>query len=293
MAASDKLFYWVFQRRPDRILELLPELAAGGGGYRFSAPVLKERERRLDGLLQPPDAIGEQPPQPAVILEAQMQADQGFLRRLYAESAMLIEQEAQIEHWRVVVLCPNRKLNFGRPLAVAEFLRERVQWIELEPAATDPTAPPLLRALALLVQPEEQIPASSAEIRAEVAGTAQEQELADVIAATLISRFNGRSISQLCAMGSITVDEFTQSVAYREIFGQGRQEGRKEGLQEGEAREAAKVTLRLLNRRCGPLSEATTTQIQALPLERLEALADALLDFQGPADLAAWLAAHS
>jgi len=108
MAASDKLFYWVFQRRPDRILELLPELAAGGGGYRFSAPVLKERERRLDGLLQPPDAIGEQPPQPAVILEAQMQADQGFLRRLYAESAMLIEQEAQIEHWRVVVLCPNR-----------------------------------------------------------------------------------------------------------------------------------------------------------------------------------------
>ncbi|MCH9713617.1 MAG: DUF2887 domain-containing protein [Cyanobacteria bacterium] len=269
MAASDKLFYWVFQRRPDRILELVPDLAAGGGGYRFSAPVLKERERRLDGLLQPPDAIGEQPPQPAVILEA------------------------QIEHWRVVVLCPNRKLNFGRPLAVAEFLRERVQWIELEPAATDPTAPPLLRALALLVQPEAQIPASSAEIRAEVAGTAQEQELADVIAATLISRFNGRSISQLCAMGSITVDEFTQSVAYREIFGQGRQEGRQEGLQEGEAREATKVTLRLLNRRCGPLSEATTAQIQALPLEQLEALADALLDFQGPADLAAWLATNT
>jgi Protein of unknown function (DUF2887). len=40
MAASDKLFYWVFQQHPDRILELLPDLAAGGGGYRFSAPVL-------------------------------------------------------------------------------------------------------------------------------------------------------------------------------------------------------------------------------------------------------------
>jgi hypothetical protein len=105
MAASDKLFYWVFQQHPDRILELLPELAAGGGGYRFSAPVLKERERRLDGLLQVPgaatgEAADEQPPQPAVILEAQMHADQGFLRRLYAESAMLIEQEEEIEHWR-------------------------------------------------------------------------------------------------------------------------------------------------------------------------------------------------
>jgi len=289
MAASDKLFYWVFQQHPDRILELLPELAAGGGGYRFSAPVLKERERRLDGLLQPPEhAAGEQPLQPAVILEAQMQADPGFLRRLYAESAMLIEQESQIEHWRVVVLCPNRHLNFGRPAAVAEFLRERVQWIELESAAADPSAPPLLRALALLVLPEEQIPTSSAAIRAEVAGTAQEKDLADVIAATLISRFNGRSISQLCAMGSITASEFTQSVAYQEIFGQGRLEGRQEGVQEGEAA----VTLRLLNRRCGPLSPSTTARIKALPLEQLEALAEALLDFQGPADLTAWLEAR-
>ena len=52
------------------------------------------------------------------------------------------------------------------------------------------------------------------------------------------------------------------------------------------------MTLRQLNRRCGSLSETTTAQIQALPVEKLEALADALLDFQGPADLATWLAAN-
>jgi hypothetical protein len=51
------------------------------------------------------------------------------------------------------------------------------------------------------------------------------------------------------------------------------------------------MTLRQLNRRCGPLSEATTAQIQGLPLEQLEAFADALLDFQGSADLTTWLAA--
>jgi hypothetical protein len=82
-------------------------------------------------------------------------------------------------------------------------------------------------------------------------------------------------------MGGITLEEFTQSRAYREIFG------------EGEAREAAKVTLRLLNRRFGPLSEATTARIQALPLEQLEALAEALLDFSGPDDLKSWLAEHA
>ena len=65
------------------------------------------------------------------------------------------------------------------------------------------------------------------------------------------------------------------------------------GREEGEALGEAKVTLRQLNRRCGPLSEATTAQIQALPLEQLEALADALLDFQGSADLTIWLATNT
>lgn len=53
------------------------------------------------------------------------------------------------------------------------------------------------------------------------------------------------------------------------------------------------MTLRLLNRRCGPLSAATTARIQALPLQQLEALSDALLDFAGADDLASWLAEHA
>jgi len=70
-------------------------------------------------------------------------------------------------------------------------------------------------------------------------------------------------------------------------------EGRQEGLQAGRQQEAATVALRQLNRRCGPLSDTTTAQIQALALEQLENLADALLDFQGSADLTAWLAANA
>jgi len=66
----------------------------------------------------------------------------------------------------------------------------------------------------------------------------------------------------------------------------------EEGRLEGEARGEVKLALRLLNRRCGPLSEATTARIQALPLVQLEALTEALLDFSGPADLAAWLVEH-
>ena len=279
MSVSDKLFYWVFQNQPDWILPLQADLPADAGGYRFSAPVLKEREYRLDGLFLPPP---QRPELPAVILEAQMAADPTFLRRLYAECGRWLQQEASIDHWRVVVICPHRNLNFGRPQAVAEFLRQRVHWIELQPAAADPTAPPLLRALALLVQPEEQVPASSAAIQAEVNGTADAGAIGDVIAAIVITRFNGRSLEELCAMGGITLEDFTQSVAYREIFGQGRQEGRQQGELE--------MALRLLRRRCGELNPQQEARIRSLRLEQLETLAEALLDFEGPSDLEAWLA---
>jgi predicted transposase YdaD len=65
------------------------------------------------------------------------------------------------------------------------------------------------------------VPPSSAAIRQEVAGTDQARALADVIAAIVITRFNGRSLKELCAMGGITLDDLSQSVAYQEIFGQG------------------------------------------------------------------------
>ena len=109
-------------------------------------------------------------------------------------------------------------------------------------------------------------------------------------------------------MGVITIDDFTSSRIYKEIFGQGRseglQEGRQGGLQEGRLQgldagkregrqeEAAALALRQLQRRCGALAPDQAAQIQALPLAQLEALAEALLDFQGPNDLAAWLRAN-
>ena len=70
-------------------------------------------------------------------------------------------------------------------------------------------------------------------------------------------------------------------------------EGEAQGEARGRALGEANVTLRLLNRRCGPLSDATTARIQALPLQQLETLAEALLDFSGPTDLAAWLNGHT
>lgn len=213
-----------------------------------------------------------------------MDAAPDFLLRLYSESALLLRHQQRqgypLRHWRVVVICPSKELAFGDPLPVQEFLRERVLWIELAPERLPPDAPPLQRALGLLLLPEPQVPATATAIRQAAAGTTLSGEIDTVIAAILVARFSGRSIPELCAIGGITLDDFTSSAIYREIFGLGRQE------------EAVSLALRQLQRRCGTLSLQQQAQIQALPLAQLEALADALLDFQGKEDLAAWLEAQ-
>ena len=229
---------------------------------------------------------------PAVVLEAQMAANPDVLLRLYAESARLLQQQRWQKDWQVVVICPHRHMNFGSLTPVREFVEYRVRWVDLQPRDREPPTEPLTQALSLLLQPESQLRSVSDGLRQQALSDARAAEVLPLIPTILLARFNTRPLQEICEMGGITLEDFTQSVAYQEIFGQGEAHGEARGEARGRQTEAAAMTIRLLNRRCGPLSPATTSRIQALPLEQLEALADALLDFQGPEDLTVWLEIH-
>ena len=49
------------------------------------------------------------------------------------------------------------------------------------------------------------------------------------------------------------------------------------------------IVLRLLSRRCGQLPIAQQAQVKSLPINAIESLAEALLDFNGMNDLEIWL----
>jgi predicted transposase YdaD len=185
----------------------------------------------------------------------------------------------------VVVITPHHRLRLGpsNPPRLLQAVLAEVHWISLEKLSQQPDLDPLLNLLTLPVRPESELPASSQQI------LASRPDLDMVVLSMLAQRFPFFSAEQLMVIAGFPLEEIRHTRAVQDWLAEGRQEGEAKGRQDGEAA----VTLRLLNRRCGPLSETTTAQIQALPVEQLEALADALLDFRGPTELAAWLAENA
>jgi predicted transposase YdaD len=103
-------------------------------------------------------------------------------------------------------------------------------------------------------------------------------ELVDLVETLLVYRLPKLSREEIRAMLNLVDVNLKQTRFYQEVFAEGRQE------------ESTSLILRQLRRRFGAVDAVQATRIQQLPLEQAEALAEALLDFQTPADLAAWLA---
>lgn len=97
------------------------------------------------------------------------------------------------------------------------------------------------------------------------------------------------SDEELAAMAEeiITRDDgLPETPMMRKLREKGHAEGLVEGLEKGEMT----LLMSQLTRRCSPLSAATLAELQRLNASQRLALAEALLDFTGPADLGAWLA---
>ena len=291
---TDHWLYGLFQSAPDLIALLLPHGASaapslgpdspGDALYRFDAPELKAANHRLDGAFWPRSGEAGTPDRPVVLLEVQMFSDSGFQHRLFAQTARFLQQHPHVEHVAMVVVMPHSRLRLGTerpPLPLAQFWQQ-VRTLSLEELSRKQDLDPMLALLTLPVRPEAELQASTQQI------LERRPDLLSAVLPIVVQRLKDQTEAQIMKLLGIPAKDLLHTRAVRDWFEQGRQEGEVRGRALGEAT----VTLRLLSRRCGPLSEATSACIQALPLEQLEALAEALLDFSGPADLAAWLEDH-
>ena len=224
-----------------------------------------------------------------VLLEVQMQGKAGFKHRLWAQTARFAQLHPQVQVLEVVVVVSHRRLRLGPdrlPRQLEAFVAG-VHWLSLEELGQQPGLDPLLSLLTLPVLPKPDIPGATEQI------LQPRPDLLEPVLSILGERFPRLTRKEIMALINLPTDHLRDTRWAQEWIEEGRQEGEARGEARGRAAEAAAMAIRQLNHRCGPLSAATTASIQALPLQQLEALTEALLDFAGPDDLTTWLAEHA
>ena len=274
---TDKLFYRIFLNQPDLIAELIPGIPSDCE-FEYSAPVLKEKETRLDGLLTP---ISNNSDVPLIFLEAQMQRDIKFYSRYFRGIFSYIDQYEISRNWRGLLILLNKRLELGSELPHRNLLNSQVERLYLEDLLHQDDLSPNLALLRLIVTPKDQAGLAARKILNSVSTEAEFQLKLDLVESILVNKFTQLTLEEIQKMLNLKEADITQTRFYQEVL----EIGEKKGLQQGEAN----LTIRLLKRRCGNLTPIQEQKVRSLSISQLESLGEALLDFQNMSDLENWL----
>jgi len=291
---TDTLFFRLFQRWPQLALELL-DLQYSGDSYRFGSEEIKQTAFRIDGLFMP---TVDNPEQPLIFAEVQYQPDVDFYGRLFSEITLYLHLHKPRRPWLALVIYPNRSTEKAASVEFTPFIDlPQLHRIYLEDYQDQSGLTPTLALMRLIASHKQQTITLAQEL------TKRRHELGpdglDFIETILIYKLPYLSREEIKIMLALNDIELKQTRFYQEIAEEEKQkglfEGRKEGRQEGRQEEGIALLTRQLRRKLGlqPSLEQALQHLPGMPLESLENLADALLDFNGVNDLQRWLDTHT
>jgi predicted transposase/invertase (TIGR01784 family) len=222
---------------------------------------------------------------PAVVLHLEFQTspDENMPLRMADYYLRLYRRFPQQEVEQVVIyLRPTTSELVAQTEFITAKMNHRFRVIRLweQPLEVFMTAPGLLpyAVLSQATNKEEVLRQVVTQIQA-VGDPRQENNL---IAATGI--LAGLQLSQAVINRLIRSEVMRESVIYTQIY----QEGEVSGEQRGRKEEATALVIRLLTRKLGDIAPPLISQINNLPIEAVESLGEALLDFRSISDLEAW-----
>ena len=213
---------------------------------------------------------------------------------------LYLKQNQQVRYWQAIVVYPQPDVEVQEIGTLNEVLRPPIlQIVYLNQLGAIAALPISLGIVRLIVEPVASVPQAARglvdRVQQSPLADADRDKFVELIETILVYAFPRLSRQEIAAMLGIT--DLRETRVYQDALEEGRQEGRQAGRQEGrqggrqEGRqeEAQSFVLRLLNRKVGPLSEDWQTRVGQLPLDALEALGEALIDFSDLADLQVWL----
>jgi predicted transposase YdaD len=266
---TDKLFYKMLLTQPEAVAELLSGIPKGCV-FDYKAPVVKEKEFRLDGVLLP---LSEDMTIPLVFFEAQMQSDGGFYGRYFAELHLYLSQYRVERPWLGLLILQSRGQILGSEVPHRTLLRLNVTRIYLEDLLPLKNLSPNLALLRLIVVPEEDLGVEGRAILAAAEGETDFRRQLDMVEGIMASKFPQLTVEEVRQMLGLTSVDFTETMYYKQVS----------------QISVVKHTLQVLSRRFGALPIAQQDQVRSMSSEQLDRLGDAMFDFEGLEDVERWL----
>ncbi|MBF2008538.1 MAG: Rpn family recombination-promoting nuclease/putative transposase [Chlorogloeopsis fritschii C42_A2020_084] len=270
----DSIFYKLFQQSPTLLFELLENPPANASEYKFDSVAVKEPKFEIDGVFLPPENADAGV---VYFCEVQFQKDEKLYERVFAESSLYFYRNRdRFSDWQVVIIYPSRSVEQSDTHPHRGLLNSnQVHRVYLDELGDIRSLPVWVALMVLTTIDESQAPQ---EARYLLERSAVEQPettsraIIELVTTIMVYKFEQLSRTEVEKMLGITLKE---TRVYREI----------------KEEEALTLILRLLTRRVGELPQKVREEIEALSLEQLENLGEALLDFTSMADLHSWLEA--
>ncbi|MBD2693592.1 DUF2887 domain-containing protein [Anabaena catenula] len=268
----DTIFYKLFKQFPGLLFELIDEPPPEAKDYQFESVEVKETAFRIDGVFLPPDnAVSKI----VFFAEVQFQKDEDLYHRFFSELFLFLYRHSiRYEDWFGVIIFGSRSMEPSNSMIHRGLLENgQVRRVYLDELG-DLRQQPLGLGLMLLTTIPEEEAVESARFLLELAQQQSEQAIIDLVTTIIVYKFSNLSREEIAAMLGLNLEE------PRAI-----RDAKEEGIVKGER----SLVLRQLNRRLGTIPDGLLSQIQALSVEQVEALGEALLDFSTLADLEEWL----
>jgi predicted transposase/invertase (TIGR01784 family) len=206
-----------------------------------------------------------------VFVEVQMQAEEAFYGRWFAEIFLYLYRMAPVRPWRAVVIYPSRPVErlderrYGSAVRLPEVHR-----VYLEDWADVPATTVGLRLVQLLVSEATEAPARARQLLREppMAGARAlpETVLLDLVETILVYKLPTMSREEVRRMLELHDVDLKQTRFYQEVFA--------EGWTEGEAR----LLRKLLIRRFGPLPAWAEAKLAGAEPAQLEVWGERVLE---------------
>jgi predicted transposase YdaD len=189
--------------------------------------------------------------------------------------------------WQGLLILNHRSHDLGSEVSYQVHMDRQVQRLYLEDLRLRTNLSPNLAMLRLFFLPEEEVSTAARSILNNPPTEEEFRRRLDLVEAILVNKFPQLSFEEVLKMLDLKEVNLSETRFYQDVFQKGREQEREQGVQR-----EVDLVLRQLQRRCGMLGVDRQALVRSLTITQLESLGDALLDFNGMADLEVWFEAN-